>query len=221
MLKFWNYTVVLTFVSLSCAILGMSFSFDYIAGVGRPVWWSIICMLLCGLCDAFDGRIARSKKDRTLSEIRFGIQLDSLCDVICFGALPCCIGYALGMNKWFYIPIFCFYCICAVTRLSYFNMKEEEELIATTKSDEKCYTGMPITTVVLIFPLVYVLSFVLGEQGKNIFLAVCSSAYVLCGALFILPFRIKKSGLAGVLLMVGIGVIEAIVVLASLVFLRQ
>ena len=100
-------------------------------------------------------------------------------------------------------------------------MKEEEELIATTKSDEKCYTGMPITTVVLIFPLVYVLSFVLGEQGQNIFLAVCSSAYVLCGALFILPFRIKKSGLAGVMLMVGIGVIEAIVVLASLVFLRQ
>ncbi len=221
MLKFWNYTVVLTFVSLSFAILGMSFSFDYIAGVGRPVWWSIICLLLCGLCDAFDGRIARSKKDRTLSEIRFGIQLDSLCDIVCFGALPCSIGYALGMKAWYFVPIFCFYCICGVTRLSYFNMKEEEELIAEVKTTQKSYTGMPITTVALIFPCVYFLAFVIPQEYHNLFLALCASTFIICGALFIIPFRIKKSGLAGVMLMVGIGVVEALVVLASLVLLRK
>lgn len=218
MLKYWNYTVILTFVSLSCALVGMSFSFDYIAGLGKPVWWSVICLLICGLCDAFDGRIARSKKDRSLSEIRFGIQLDSLCDIVCFGALPCCIGYAVGMQEWYFIPIFCFYCICGVTRLSYFNMKEEEELIAEEKTEEKTYTGMPITTISLIFPLFYLLNAVCSPE---VFLAIFASAFILCGALFILPFRIKKPGLAGVLCMIGAGVLEAAIVFALLFIFKR
>ena len=221
MLKFWNYTVILTFVSLSFALLGMSFSFDNISGLGRPVWWSIICLLLCGLCDAFDGRIARSKKNRTLSEIRFGIQLDSLCDIICFGALPCCIGYALGMKDWYFIPFFCFYCICGVTRLSYFNVKEEEELIAEEKTTEKTYTGMPITTVSLIFPVFYLLNFVIPTEYNNVFLALYSSSFIICGALFVIPFRVKKPGLSGILCMIGAGVVEAIIVLIILMLFRK
>ena len=35
-----------------------------------------------------DGRVARTKKNRTEDEKNFGIQLDSLCDVICFGVFP-------------------------------------------------------------------------------------------------------------------------------------
>lgn len=35
-----------------------------------------------GLLDAFDGRIARTKKDRTEQEKRFGIQIDSLNDLV-------------------------------------------------------------------------------------------------------------------------------------------
>ena len=114
MLSYLNYTVVLTFISLSSAIVGMGFSFDFIRAGDRPVYFSIICLLICGLCDAFDGRIARRKKDRTLSEIRFGIQLDSLCDIVCFGVLPCCIGYALGLNRLYHIIIFCFYLLLFV-----------------------------------------------------------------------------------------------------------
>ena len=218
MLKYWNYTVVLTFVSLSCALLGMSFSFDFIAGLGKPVWWSVICLLICGLCDAFDGRIARSKKDRTLSEIRFGIQLDSLCDIVCFGALPCCIGYAVGMKDWYFIPIFCFYCICGVTRLSYFNMKEEEELIAEVKSEQKTYTGMPITTVSLIFPVFYLLAPLCSPE---LFLAIFASAFIICGALFIIPFHIRKPGLPGILCMIGAGAIEAAVVVILLLLFKK
>ena len=218
MIKYWNYTVVLTFVSLSCALVGMSFSFDYIAGLGKPVWWSVIALLLCGLCDAFDGRIARSKQDRTLSEIRFGIQLDSICDVICFGALPCCIGYAVGLKDWYFIPVFCFYCICGVTRLSYFNMKEEEELIAEVKSEQKEYVGMPITTIAIIFPLFYLLDFVLP---KDLFLAIFATVFIICGVLFIAPFRIKKPNLAGVLIMIGAGVVEALVVFLLLFLFKS
>lgn len=218
MLKFLNYTVILTFVSLSSALVGMSFSFDNISGIGRPVWFSIICLLLCGLCDAFDGRIARRKKDRTLSEIRFGIQLDSLCDVVCFGVLPCCIGYALGMNCWYHIIIFCFYCICGIIRLCYFNVKEEEELIAEVKTVEKTYTGMPITTVALIFPLFYLLNFVCS---KEFFLALFASSFIISGVLFITPFKIKKPGLSGVLCMIGAGIVEAVIVILLLFLFKK
>ena len=219
MLRYLNYTVVLTFISLSSAIVGMGFSFDFIRAGDRPVYFSIICLLVCGLCDAFDGRIARRKKDRTLSEIRFGIQLDSLCDIVCFGVLPCCIGYALGLNRLYHIIIFCFYCMCGVTRLSYFNMKEEEELIATVKREEKTYTGMPITTVSLIFPLFYLLDFVIPD--KFLFQIIFSLVFITCGLLFILPFKIKKPGLSGILYMIGAGVVEAIVVFILLFLFRR
>ena len=58
MLSYLNYTVVLTFISLSSAIVGMGFSFDFIRAVDLPVYFSIKCLLICGLCDDFDGRIA-------------------------------------------------------------------------------------------------------------------------------------------------------------------
>ena len=46
---------------------------------------AVFCLALSGLCDMFDGKIARRKKDRTEDEKKFGIQIDSLCDVVCFG----------------------------------------------------------------------------------------------------------------------------------------
>ena len=49
---------------------------------------SLICLMLAGVCDMFDGTIASTKKDRTRDERTFGIQIDSLSDIICFGVLP-------------------------------------------------------------------------------------------------------------------------------------
>ena len=59
---------------------------------------AVLCLALSGLCDMFDGKIARTKKDRTEIEKRFGIQIDSLCDVVCFGVFPAMICYCLGVN---------------------------------------------------------------------------------------------------------------------------
>ncbi len=222
MLKYLNYTVILTFVSLSSALTGIGYCMDYIRpDRERPVYFAVICLLICGLCDAFDGRIARRKKDRTLSEIRFGIQLDSLCDIVCFGVLPCCIGYSLGLDKWYHMVIFCFYCICGVTRLCYFNVKEEEELIAVEKSEEKVYTGMPITTISLIFPLFYLLSFVLTGETKVIFDIIYTVVFAICAMLFVVPMKIKKPGFTGVLCMIGAGILEAVIVFILLDFFKK
>ena len=79
---YYNYTVILTYISLFCSIAGMLFTVNG--------WYkmAVLCLALSGLCDMFDGKIARRKTDRTDDEKCFGIQIDSLCDMVCFGAFP-------------------------------------------------------------------------------------------------------------------------------------
>ena len=60
----------------------------------------------------FDGKIARTKKNRTEDEKRFGIQIDSLCDVVCFGVFPIVLCYELGMTHFYSIPILNFLRSC-------------------------------------------------------------------------------------------------------------
>lgn len=86
---YYNYTVILTYISLFCSIAGMLFTVNG--------WYkmAVLCLALSGLCDMFDGKIARRKTDRTDDEKCFGIQIDSLCDMVCFGAFP-----SMVRNEW-------------------------------------------------------------------------------------------------------------------------
>ena len=81
MIGFYNYTVVLTYIGLASSVLGIFTAFD-----GKPSM-AVICLIISGICDMFDGKIARTM-DRTQMEKRFGIQIDSLCDLVSFGILP-------------------------------------------------------------------------------------------------------------------------------------
>ena len=92
MIGFYNYTVILTYMSLASAVVGITQVFE---GHERI---AILCLLISGICDLFDGKVARHKKDRTDQEKLFGIQIDSLCDLVAFGVLPACIGYNMGFN---------------------------------------------------------------------------------------------------------------------------
>ena len=74
----YDYTVILTYISLWISIGGMMLSLN------GHLDLAVLCLALSGLCDMFDGKIARTKKDRTEIEKRFGIQIDSLCDIVCF-----------------------------------------------------------------------------------------------------------------------------------------
>lgn len=71
MLGVYDYTVILTYISLWISIGGMMLSLN------GHLDLAVLCLALSGLCDMFDGKIARTKKDRTEIEKRFGIQIDS------------------------------------------------------------------------------------------------------------------------------------------------
>ena len=94
MVGFYNYTVLLTYLGVVSSVLGIGF-----AMYGRTSM-AIVCLMISGFCDLFDGSVARTRK-RTQNEQKFGIQIDSLADMICFGVLPAAIGFSIGLTKWY------------------------------------------------------------------------------------------------------------------------
>ncbi len=79
LIGFYNYTVVLTYMGLISSVYGMTEALD------GHFATAIACLVVSGICDMLDGKIARTM-DRTEDEKKFGIQIDSLCDLFCFGA---------------------------------------------------------------------------------------------------------------------------------------
>ena len=114
----YDYTVILTYMSLVSAVIGM-----VLANNGRFTA-AVICLAASGVCDMFDGMVARTKKNRTEDEKAFGIQLDSLCDVISFGVYPAFLCYCLGTDGVLGMIFMAMFATCAVIRLAFFNVIE-------------------------------------------------------------------------------------------------
>ena len=183
MIGFYDYTVVVTYISLISSIMGMFFAID-----GKlPL--AVFCLAFSGLCDIFDGKIARTKKNRTDDEKAFGIQIDSLCDIVCFGIFPIILGYQLGMCKIYSLMILAFYGVAGVIRLAYFNVMEEKRQ-SETSENRKYYQGLPITSMSVIMPLLFMVS--VFFPGFRYFLVCLHIAMLLVGFLFILNFRFRK-----------------------------
>src|SRR4051812_41026300 len=73
------------------------------------------------ILDSLDGRVARM----TNTQSAFGEQMDSLSDMVSFGAAPALIAYEWslkGLGRWGWIAAFV-YCACAALRLSRLNVK--------------------------------------------------------------------------------------------------
>ena len=145
----WNKSVILTYVGMVFAVLGMVLAFAC-----SKINYSIACLMVAGVCDLFDGMVARRCK-RTEEEKAFGIQLDSLVDVISFIALPICISVSIGFTQYWFIILYVVFAISGIARLAYFNVVD-----ADSSGPVKYYTGLPVTYTALIIPVVYLLSFV-------------------------------------------------------------
>ncbi len=197
MIGVYDYTVLATYLSLAFGVSGI------LAAMNGTPFTALLCLMVSGLLDAFDGRIARTKKNRTEQEKRFGIQIDSLNDVICFGALPALIGASLGNGEWWLRACVLFYILAALIRLAYFNVTEEERQ-SSTNEHRHYYLGVPVTTAAFLAPLFWLIP-IRFALNCAVFYA-CGLA--LLGVLFIAPVRIPKPGLKGILLMTALGIGE-------------
>lgn len=181
MLGFYDYTVVLTYISLGISIFGITRALEGDFKV------AIFCLALSGLCDMFDGKIARTKKNRTDDEKKFGIQIDSLCDVVCFGIFPIMICYCLGMKEPVGVAVLILYGVASVIRLAFFNVTEEKRQAETCEVREY-YQGLPITSMAIILPFLYLIRRYWGIH----FLFMIHIAVAVVGVLFISDIKVKK-----------------------------
>ena len=205
MIGFYDYTLVLTLLSLVSAVFGLTQAIDGHAKV------AILCLAVSGLCDAFDGKVARTKKNRTDDERSFGIQLDSLCDMVAFAALPAVICYLLGVRGYLGCIAISYYCICGIIRLSFYNVKEINRM-QMEEPTQKVYYGLPITSITIILPMVFLLSLVIPE---DIFPVVLIVMLFVVGTCFILDFKIYRPGK---LVLLGLVVVMAVVIAVIMVY---
>lgn len=197
MIGVYDYTVIATYLSLLLGLGGI-----YASSQGSPLS-AMLCLMLSGLLDAFDGRIARTKKNRTETEKRFGIQIDSLNDLVCFGVLPAAIGWGMGCDALWFLATMSFFTLCALIRLAYFNVMEEERQGKTNEA-RHYYLGLPVTTAAFIAPFFYLLAMYLSLPASPLYAA----GLFLMGILFIAPVHVKKAELSGIVGMAVFGLCE-------------
>jgi CDP-diacylglycerol--serine O-phosphatidyltransferase len=126
---------------------GLLSIFSSCEGAFRRAAWFLICSLAC---DIIDGRIARLTNTTSL----FGMQLDSLSDLVSFGIAPAVMMYMLVLNTMSKsgIAIAILFALCSALRLARFNVLAE-------KGDlKKHFVGLPTPAsagVIISFVLCY------------------------------------------------------------------
>ena len=158
---------------------------------------------LAGFTDVIDGIVARSNKNRSDSAKAFGIQIDSLSDLLSFGVLPAIFVYVVGKGQRFVAVIAALYVLCALIRLAYFNVLEEDRQKETDEAREK-YLGIPVTTIAIILPAMYI--FYLYKICKRMIYFPILLVIIAIG--FLAPVEIKKPKKMGKICMLCIGLVE-------------
>lgn len=182
LIGFYDYTVILTYMSLFSAAAGMMLAAE------GSISAAMNCLVISGICDAFDGTVARTKRNRTDDEKAFGIQLDSLCDVVSFGFFPAFLCYFMGVNGPIGRVCVFLYCLCAVIRLAFFNVMEGRRQ-QNEGGCNKVYRGLPVTSISIIFPLVYCFR---GLMPAAMFTSLLHVMLAVVAFLFVLDFSVKK-----------------------------
>jgi CDP-diacylglycerol--serine O-phosphatidyltransferase len=174
-----DFATCLTLVSIILSVLAFVFTARGSLAAG------VICLMYAGLCDLFDGFIAR-RTTRTKAQAAFGLQIDSIADMAAFGVAPAFIALQLGLTSPVEITAVIFYVCCAAMRLAFFN-------VHGTKGDgNRCfYTGVPVTYAALVFPVL--LLFATAPNQPPLLWLVHGYFWVL-GALFILRIPVRKPG---------------------------
>lgn len=202
MIGFYNYTVIVTYISLLSSSLGLAFAMAH-----RP-YEALLCLLLSGVCDMFDGMIARKRKNSTVEERRFGIQLDSLSDIVCFAVLPAAIGMGIAPRSG---PVWRVSCavgglliLCALIRLAYFNVSEETRQ-STEDGPRTHFLGLPVTASAVIFPFAVILAVLLPLSVRGWIYPAFAALTAVC---FVLPVRVRKVRGVGLVVLGLIGLAE-------------
>lgn len=190
-----------TMTGTSFAILGI------ICAYNSRTTYAIFCLILAAICDAFDGVVARKFRSLKEQEI-YGIELDSLSDVISFGVLPMIITLNIAHNNILTYIACVFFCVCGVIRLAYFNM-----LTTTKKKVKNEFIGIPITASAIVVPLIYFVTFLISKKYNYIIFPIL---LIIMGILYITPIKLKKPTSREKAILSFLGILAIIICLLKL-----
>ncbi len=188
----YNLANCVTMLGIAAAVVGVSFA-------GNPRL-AMLMLILAGVCDMFDGRVARMFP-RTELEKKYGIQLDSFADTVSFVIFPAVFLIAQSRTVWTVLAAI-LYVFAGVTRLCWFDI--------TTDGHTKYFSGMPVTTIALFLPLWYAVA-ALAHFTVPV-LAVALSLVVMA-VLFVANIRVKKPTGAATIVLAVIGLAMLLVLL--------
>ena len=183
----YNKSVIVTYLGVLSTIIGIYL----LLGTDKVhITIATICLMISGICDMFDGKVARMCKNITDEDIDYGIQIDSLTDMISFIAFPMlilygiCRAFSVSLCPYVAIPILTLFTIAGISRLAFFNVNA-----ALEDGPVKYYTGLPVTTTAIVFPLLYLLRYVLDA---NIFVSIYLATFAVMAFLMVFKFHLKK-----------------------------
>lgn len=143
------FTLAALFGGFYAIVMAVNGRFD-MAAIG------VFCAMVL---DSLDGRVARM----TNTQSAFGEQMDSLSDMVSFGAAPALIAYVWALKdlgRWGWIAAFV-YCACAALRLARFNVN-------TAVVDKRYFQGLPSpAAAALVAGLIWLLSELGVQQGAD------------------------------------------------------
>ena len=139
--EIWIKANAITLLGVICAITGMCLCF-----VGKT-GFAVVLLAISGICDGFDGYFAKKvRKPNQSSE--YGVELDSLADIVCAGVFPIVVSMSLGFTRWYNLIIYVLFIMCGITRLTYYNVNS---------SSKNYFNGVPITVSAFLIPAVYLI----------------------------------------------------------------
>src|SRR6218665_7388 len=146
------FTLAALFGGFYAIVMGMGEGLD-MGGIG------VFCAMVL---DSLDGRVARL----TNTQSAFGEQMDSLSDMVSFGAAPALIAYEWslhGLGRWGWIAAFV-YCACTALRLARFNVN-------TGVVDKRYFQGLPSpAAAALVAGFIWLMTELGVRPGQDIWL---------------------------------------------------
>lgn len=130
-----------------------------------------ICIVAAHVCDGLDGRIARL----THTQSQFGLEYDSLADVIAFGVAPGVMVYRWALEPWgtWGWLAASLYVACGALRLARFNVQ-------VVSVEKRKFVGLPIPAAAdMIAATVLLYYFFGGEGATHKHIVILTMVYVL------------------------------------------
>jgi len=143
---------LLTTAGLFCGVYSM------IATLRGDFLLAAVAIMAANVFDVLDGRVARLTKTTS----RFGIEYDSLCDLVAFGVAPAILVYRWALEPWGTVGWMAaaLYVTCGALRLARFNVRVET-------AHKRHFLGLPIPAAAEVIAATVMLYYFFGGEGAT------------------------------------------------------